>query len=226
MKFIGSTVGRCVKLFAWEEARPTHGVNSAILAAAVAEQFNFQIRPTSPILPDSVIKFGDGSIVIDGALIAIQKFDIYSDGYAVDCTNTNDAKAVSDEIFKWAQTDLGFRELIRQPKIIYLSQVTVEFAPEFENIFKGWKKLQALLNESVQERYGFNQDVNVYRVHWRSDPNTVVNNTLVSDFWIERKIGEFYSSNRWHCHGALPTDEWLRLLEAIEALAVAKEAAN
>jgi hypothetical protein len=223
VKFIGSTVGRCVKLFAWEEARPTHGVSTAILAAAVAEQFNFQIRPTPPITPDSVIKFGDGSVVIDGAVIAIQKFDIYSDGYAADCANTSDAKLVSDEIFRWAQTDLGFRELIRPPKIIYLSQVTVEFAPEFENIFKAWKNLQSLLNGSVQERYGFSKDVDVFRVHWRGDPNTIVNNTLVSDFWIERKVGEFFSTNRWHCHGPLPTDEWLRLLEAIESLAISDQ---
>lgn len=220
MKFIGSIVGRCVKLFSWEEARPTHGVSTAILAATIAEQFNFQIRPTSPITPDLVIKFGDGSVVIDGTLIAIQKFDIYSDGYAAECANTTDAELVSDEIFRWAQADLGFRELIRPPKIIYLSQVTVEFASEFENIFKGWKKLQSLLNGSVQGRYGFSEDVDVYRVHWRGDPRTIVNNTLVSDFWIERKVGEFYSANRWHCHGALPTDEWLRLLEAIEALAI------
>jgi hypothetical protein len=220
VKFIGSTVGRCVKLFAWEEARPTHGVNTAILAAAVAEQFDFQIRPTPPISFDAVIKFGEGSAVIDGTPIAIKKFDIYSDGYAVDCTNTTDAKLVSDEIFRWAQTDLGFRELIRPSKIIYLSQVTVEFSPEFENIFKGWKKLQSLLNGSVQERYGISKDVNVYRMQWRGDAHSIVNNTLVSDFWIERKVGEPYSSNRWHCHGALPTEEWLGLLEAIEASAI------
>jgi hypothetical protein len=220
VKFIGSLVGRCVKLFAWEEARPVHGVNSAILAAAIAEQFNFQVRPKPPITTDAVIKFADGSVVLDGALIAIQKFDIYSDGFAVDCSHTADAKLVSDEIFRWAQTDLGFRELVRPAKIVYLSQVTVEFAPEFEDIFKGWKRLQGLLNGSVQDRYGFNQDVNVHRVQWRGDPHTIVNNTLVSDFWIERKFGEPYSSNRWHCSGPLPTDEWLSLLEAIEGSAI------
>ena len=110
---------------------------------------------------------------------------------------------------------------MRAPKIVYLSQVTVEFSPEFENLFKGWKKLQGILNGAAQTRYGFTQDVNVYRMHWRGDPHTLVNNVLVSDFWIERKLGEPYAANRWHCHGALPTDEWLRLLEAIEAMAIA-----
>jgi hypothetical protein len=220
VRLIGSHVGRCLKLFAWEEVRPVHGVNSSILAAAIAEQFNFQIKPTPPILPDTVIKFGDGSAVINGTLIAIQKFEIYSDGFAVDCTNTDDAKLVSDEIFRWDQTDLGFREFIRQPRLIYQSQIIAEFVPEFENIFRGWRKLQNLLNASVQQRYGFNQDVNVHRVHWRGDPHTIVNNTLVSDFWIERKVAEPYSSNRWHCHGVLPTNEWISLLEAVEKLAV------
>ncbi|WP_027556340.1 hypothetical protein [Bradyrhizobium sp. Cp5.3] len=220
MKLIGSTVGRCLKLFAWEEVRPTHGVNSAILATALAEQFNFQIRPTPPISLDQVVKFGDGAVIINGTMIAIQKFDIYSDGYAVDCSNTDDAKLVSDEIWRWAQSDLGFRDFIRPPNTIYLSQVTVEFAPEFENIFKGWKKLQDILNESAQKRYGFSQDVNVLRVQWRGDAHTLVNNTLVSDFWIERKAGEPYATNRWHCHGVLPTNEWLSLLETIEAMAI------
>jgi hypothetical protein len=221
MKLIGSTIGRCVKLFAWEEVRPLHGISGAILAAAVAEQFNFQIRPPVPIPSDAIIKFGDGSVIVNGAMTAIQKLDLYSDGFSVDCSNTDDAKLVSDEIFKWAQTELGYRDFIRPPKIIYLSQVTVEFSPEFENIFKGWKKLQSLLNEKAHQRYGFSQNVDVHRMQWRGDPHTVVNNTLVSDFWIERKAGEAYSSNRWHCHGVLPTDEWLSLLETIEAMAVA-----
>jgi hypothetical protein len=220
VKLIASTIGRCVKLFAWEEVRPLHGVNSAILAAAIAEQFNFQTRPKPPVPLDAVIKFGDGVAAINGALIAIQKFDIYSDGFAVDCTNTDDAKLVSDEIFRWAQTDLGFRDFIRAPQIVYQSQVTVEFSPEFENLFKGWKKLQELLNSSAQQRYGFSEDINVHRMQWRGDPQTLVNNVLVSDFWIERKAGEPYSSDRWHCHGVLPTAEWLALLQDIENLAI------
>ena len=66
MIVIGSTIGRCVKLFSWEEVRPTHGVNSAILAAAIAERFNFQVRPALPIPFDAVVKFGDGSAILDG----------------------------------------------------------------------------------------------------------------------------------------------------------------
>jgi hypothetical protein len=220
VKLIASTNGRCVKLFSWDEVRPAHGIGSSILAAALAERFEFQIRPPIPIPPDAVARFGDGSARIDGTLIAIQKFEVYSDGFAVDCSNTDDARLVSDEIFKWAQSDLGFKEFVRPPKIVFVSQVTVEFSPEFENIFMGWKKLQALLNGSVQGRYAFKQDVNIFRLHWRGDPFTIVNNLLVSDFWIERKVGEPFSSNRWHCSGPLPTDEWVRLLEAIESLAL------
>jgi hypothetical protein len=74
--------------------------------------------------------------VINGTLIAIQKFEIYSDGFAVDCTNTDDAKLVSDDIFRWAQTDLGYREFIRQPRLIYQSQITAEFDPQFGENFK------------------------------------------------------------------------------------------
>jgi hypothetical protein len=185
-----------------------HGINSALLAAALAERFNFQIRPSTPIPPDTVVKFAEGLANIDGAIIAIQKFDLYSDGFAVDCSNTDDAKLVSDEIFRWAQTDLGYRDFVRPPKVDYLSQVTIEFAPDFENIFRGWKKLQSILNECTQQRYGFNQDINVHRLQWRGDAFTVVNNTLVSVFWIERKAGKPYSANRWHCHGVLPTNEW------------------
>jgi hypothetical protein len=221
MKLISSNIGRCVKLFAWEEVRPLHGINSTLLAAAVAEQFNFQIRPPAPISPDSVVKFAEGFANIDGPLIAIQKLELYSDGFAVDCSNTDDAKRVSDEIFKWARTELGYRDPVQPPKVVYRSQITVEFVPEFENIFRGWKKLQKLLNDSVQQRYGFDKDIDVHRVQWRGDAHTILNNLLVSDFWIERKAGQPYSSNRWHCHGVLPTDEWIALLEKIESLAIA-----
>ena len=169
---------------------------------------------------DAAVKFADGSIEIDGALIPIQKFDLYSDGYAVECSQTDDAKCVSDAIFNWAKTDLAYREFVRPPKIIYQSQVIVEFAPGFENLFKTWKRIQSILNESVQNRYGFDQDVSAYRVQWRGDAQTIVNNVLVSDFWIERKLGEPYSSNRWVCTGPLPLADWLALLEVIENLAL------
>jgi hypothetical protein len=221
VKVISSTAGRCIKLFAWDEVRPVHGITPTLLARAVTEQFNFQIKPSGPA-PQDMGKFGDGSIVVDGALIAIQKFDIHSDGYAVECTNTDDAKLVSDEIFRWAKTDIGYKDFVRQPQIIYISDVTVEFDPEFENIFRGWKKLQSLLNGSAQGRYGFDQNINMYRAQWRGDAFTIVNNLLVSDFWIERRIGEPYTSNRWHCHGPLPTSEWLSLLESIEGLAISE----
>jgi hypothetical protein len=220
VKLIGSTIGRCVTLFSWDEVRPIHGVNPAILAAAVMERFNFQLGPTPPVALDKVVKFADGSTVIEKTMIAINKFEMYSDGFAIECTNTDDAKSVSEELFKWAQIEFGYRDFIREPKVTFLSQVTVEFAPGFEKLFKEWKKLQSILNASVQKRYGFSQDVDVHRLQWRGDAHTLLNNTLVSDFWIERKATEPYATNRWHCSGPLPTAEWVGLLEAIEALAI------
>jgi hypothetical protein len=222
VKFIGPNGGRCVKLFSWEEVRPLRGTTPNILVSVIVERFHFQFKPTVPVPPDTVIKFADGSTDIDGALIPIQKLDIYTDGFAVECMQTEDAKSVSDEIVKWAQTDLGYRDFVRPPKVIFQSQVIVEFAPEFENLFKAWKKLQSLLNDSVQNRYGFNQNVDVYRLQWRGDAHTVVNNTLVSDFWVERKASESHGLNRWVCTAPLPTDEWLALLESIEKLALSK----
>ncbi|MGJ4924812.1 hypothetical protein ACQR1H_31175 [Bradyrhizobium sp. HKCCYLRH2015] len=220
MRLIASVIGRCLKLFSWEEIRPVHGISPAILASAIADRFQFQIKPPLPLPPDSVAKFGDGSVVIGDILIAIQRLETYSDGFSVDCSNTDDAKLVSDEIVNWAQADLGFKPFIRPPKHVFLSQVTVEFAPEFENIFRGWKRLQALLGERAKSRYEFTQDVNLLRLQWRGDPFTLANNTLLSDFWIERKAAEPFSANRWHCSGALPTSEWVELLEAMERIAV------
>lgn len=220
MKFIGSNGGRCTRLFSWEEIRPTHGITPSLLAAVVTERFQFQVRPPHPVPQDTLLKFADGSVVIDGTLIPFMKLDVYSDGYAVECNNTDDAKLVSDELLKWAQTDLGFRDFVRPPQVVYQSQVLVEFDPGFENIFRSWKKIQSLLNASTQERYGFSGSVDVLRLHWRGDSHTIVNNNLVSDFWIERKVTESHSSNRWICTGVLPLNDWLDLLEAIEALAI------
>jgi hypothetical protein len=220
VKFIGPNGGRCLKLFSWEEVRPLHGITPTILVSAITERFHFQFKPALPVPPDTVVKLADGSIEINGALIPIQKFDIYTDGFAVECAQTDDAKLVSDEIVSWAQTDLGYRDFVRPPKIVYQSQVVVEFVPEFENLFKAWKIIQGILNESVQNRYGFSQDVDVYRVQWRGDAHTIVNNMLVSDFWIERKAAEPHSSNRWVCTAPLPMIDWLAMLEVIENLAL------
>ena len=123
MKLIASNVGRCVKLFSWEDVRPVHGVNTTILVAAIAERFGFQFKPPAPVAPDIVLHFGEGSVLIDKDLIAIAKLDVYSDGFAVNCANTDDALLVSDEIVRWAQSDMGYREFIRAPQIVFLSQV-------------------------------------------------------------------------------------------------------
>jgi hypothetical protein len=219
VKLIGNNGGRCIKLFAWEEVRPPHGITASILVPAVAERFHFQFKPASPVPPDTVVKFADGSIEIDGALIPIQKLDFYTDGFATECSQTDDAKLVSDEIVKWAQTDLGYKDFIRPPKVLFQSQVIVEFKPGFEKLFSAWKKLQGILSTAVQQRYGFSQKVDLFRLQWRADAQTVVNNILVSDFWIERKLSEPHTSNRWVCTGALPTNEWIALLETIEGLA-------
>jgi hypothetical protein len=226
VNFIASSIGRCIKLFSWEEIRPVHGMGPAMLAAAITERFGFQVRPTIPLPPDTKATFADGVTTVGDTVIAIQKFESYSDGFGVDCANTDDAGLVADELIKWAQTDLGFRVFSRPPKTIFLSQVVVEFSPEFENIFKSWNKLQSLMSGPVQRRYGFDQSVSVQRLQWRGDPHAIVNNALVSDFWIERKAGEPFSSNRWHCSGALPTEEWVELLGVLERLAVQGDAAQ
>lgn len=191
-----------------------------MLAAALSERFGFQTRPTFPLVSDASAKFTDGAAVVDGTLIAIHKLESYTDGLGVDCTNTDDAKLVLDEIFKWARAELGFRDFIRPPKDIFISHITVEFSPDFKNIFKSWVKIQALLNASTQDRYGFDKNVDLYRLQWRGDPHTIVNNALVSDFWIERKAGEPHSENRWHCSGPLPTQELIDLMQTLEGLAL------
>jgi hypothetical protein len=220
VKYIGPIGGRYLKLFSWEEVRPIHGMTNTIMVAAAAERFNFQFKPPAPVPPDAVLKFADGAAIIDGTLIPIQKFDVYSDGFAAECATTDDAKLISDEILRWAQSSLGFREFSRPPKEIFQSQITVEFDPGIENIFKAWKRIQGIMNASVQERYGLSQNVDVYRLEWRGDAHTVVNNMLVSNFWIERKAAESHASNRWVCTGPLPTDELVGFLGVIEEIAL------
>lgn len=190
-----------------------------MLAAALSERFEFQTRPTFPLTEGSA-KFMDGATLVDGTLIAILKLESYNDGLAVDCSNTDDAKLVMDEIFNWARAELGFRDFIRPPKEIFISHITVELSPDFNKIFKSWVQIQALLNASTQGRYGFDKNVDLYRVQWRGDPHTIVNNALVSDFWIERKAGEPHTENRWHCSGPLPTQEMIDLMGTLERLAL------
>lgn len=219
MKFIGANVGRCVKLFAWEEVRPVHGVSTRHLVTAICDRFKFQVKPDFPVAADTVIKFAEGSTVIEKTLIAIQKMDLYSDGYAIDCANTDDAKLVSDEVFKWAKEELGYGDFIREPKVIFLSQIVVEFDPDIGSLFGRWEKIQSLLNQAIQVRYKVDKSVEATRMQWRCDPHLVLNANLVSDFTIERKALEPYSSNRWFCSGPLPTQDLADLLASLEGLA-------
>jgi hypothetical protein len=217
MKFIGPVLGRCIYLFAWEEVRPPHGESFALLARSLVDRYHFLIPPDPPKREQTApIPFREGFAVVDDQPIALSKLEIYSDGFAVDCLNTDDAGKVAEDLIKWCQSTLGYRDFFRPPQKVFGCQIVVEFEREIGEILKKFGKLQSALSGPIQERYGVNSLVGLQRIEWKCDPHTTVNASIFTDYVIERRAGEPYTSNRFFCSAPLPTSEAVSVFEMVE----------
>lgn len=223
MKLIGPEVGRYILIFPWEEVRPFSGMGIPFTVHALTERYKFQFPPplnrTWKEIEGSILEFREGIFVDEPHTAVVNELSLYSDGFAVQCRMTDDAERVAKDMIEWAQRDMDFRQFVRDPIKLHFSQVVVQFEANVERLLKDWTEIQQLLSAAVSRRHPNATPVRLQRFSFKSDPMTMVNANLTSEFVIERRANEPFGSNRFVCSGPLPTHDLLTLLSGLDHMA-------
>jgi hypothetical protein len=229
MQLIGTETGIASLILAWEEIRPLSLIPMNVVGAALTERYKFQYPPAQyrnyAEAQAAVHEFRSGALEHQDRLISVLGIIIYSDAIAVECSNTDDADIVLDNLMAWAR-GLGFREFIRPPQKLYGSRLVAKFDLPLERLFGISNDLISLMAASAESHYGSIQPFGMLNINFRADNRKVANSNLFSHFSFERRMNEPYDENRFVCSAPLSTSEHLTLLGQIEGLAKSKGAAS
>jgi hypothetical protein len=216
MNVISIEQGRVLDLVPLEEIRPNFGIYLPEFVTSITERYGFVSGPKD--LSEAVTagaKFQHGHFIIDGTQVVIKELGIYSDGIIVDTFSTHISDLVLDDLLIWAKDKFGLRERATPARRTYTNVAVVEFE---RNVEGGLGKLAAignLLAEYLRSAYGWDYEYNVHRIAFSVDPLGIpqFRNT---QFFIERRLQDPYSGNRYFSGAPMQTEEHLRLLETIE----------
>src|SRR5438309_1535712 len=107
MEIVSYLQAREVLLLNYEQILPLGGLFFPDLLSAVGVRYEFSSTPPSnlPIakfLPDGA-KFETGKLALEDREVPIQEFTIYSNGIVAVANKTEDAQALLDDFFSWAE---------------------------------------------------------------------------------------------------------------------------
>lgn len=223
MKLVGTERGQVALLFPWVDIRPPQGMTITQTVMLLTERYRFQFPPSLDRpwteIEGQTLRFFEGFFETDQAIIPITSLFVYSDGLAVECSDTQHAEAVVADLVAWARESHGFRPFMRPPLKIYASAVVVQFERSLEKLFGKWAKIRDSFSKPIQEVYGIPHDVSLNRLSVKCDPLSLLHANLISEYVLERRVGERFSEEIYYCAGPLPTARLVDLLGALEGLA-------
>jgi hypothetical protein len=142
------------------------------------------------------------------------------DGDIAIATRTEQANLFLDDLMRVLDENLGYR--LRSGKVTksFLSNVVVEFDKSLEEYFEAISKMVAVINDARPGRSPFN----IKRLGFgEMDISPLQTDPLVTveraDFVIERRVGHPFEENRYFCTAPMTTEDHVRVLERIEAIA-------
>ncbi len=190
---------------------------------AFTEKFKFQGPPNFVGRPwkeleASPIEFKEGVFALETGEIPIMSFTLYNDAISAQCRLSDDAEVVLDGIMKWARDTLALRDFQRPPTRLYMSAIVVAFEKSVEAIFAKWNGIQEIFAPGIKNLYGVEDRLAPARITINCDPITTPRSVLVSEFLIERRLGEPYGENRFFVSGPLRTNDLIAATERLEKL--------
>jgi hypothetical protein len=222
MKIVAHELGQLVYLVPAEEVRPVHHIPVQDVIAKLADRYRFASLPELSELWTKLnaegLKFRDGRILRDGAPVGVIEFGIHNDGLMVKCRKTDDADFFLKDVLEWAQSELGFRKPTRPPRILYQSQVVVEFEKKLSSLVKDFAKLSKLLSEAYASQYEIQEQVDLSRIAFRCDPLKLPAASAPAEFLVERRANRSYSEERYFAAAPFPSALHVKLLQKLEGL--------
>lgn len=224
MKLIGIEFGRVSLLADLVDLGRRTGIHLPEAAALVQQRYSFVHAPT--VLPASeqqpMYRFERGVLKKGVKTHTFSAFEVHPHGLVVQGTDTDAGEAFFEDFFEFGIENLGMKKPSREPSMVFLSALVVEFEEDFNKVLKTWKELSELCGASLKSTYHIDQKVQVGSLNLRPDPQDLTprQSVLIGDFSLDRRIYEPYEHNRFYAMAPLRTDDHIALLKRFEKIAL------
>jgi hypothetical protein len=225
MKVIGPLQGIAAYREAQEEYQPENGSLPRDLIELVRITYEFQVFPQLQLgmPPPAPLDFAMGQFSANDTRFVINRLIMTGDGDIAFAVRTEQADLFLDDLMRLLDENLGYR--LRTGKIAksFVSNVVVEFDQGLEEYFGSLSNMMTIINDARPGHPPFNIKRLAFGEADTSPPPT---DPLViierADFVIERRVGRPFGENRYFCTAPMTTDDHIRTLERIEAIARGK----
>lgn len=223
MKVISSHSGTVALAVSADDVTPHAGVMSRDLISFISSTYNFAVTPMIPEgVPPFAIQtftFQSGALSDGNNQIPIFQLNIVPNGDIIFARDTDAADKVMNDFTARLVSTFGYRFEGAQARRIYQSALVVEFEDGIESFIEALAKIEGILNSKMSradapfkiKKLGFGY----------GDPTATIVPTVEgienSDFLLERRANEPYSKNRYFCTAPTRTEEFIKILETIEA---------
>lgn len=220
MLLVGTELGRLVLLFSPEEGRPIHGWHPPDAFRAIKERYSFEYSPNLQqpwdVVQKDGLRFRLGKFAFGERSAAISELAIFNDGIVISALTTEAADAFSQDLIDWAKKTLGYRDFIKPPRQLYLSQIVVQFAHSPNTILGNFAKFSAMLSGVYEKRYKHKVPFEAVSFNLGYDKLNVPQWFTPANFFIERRSGKQFEENTFLCEAGLTTTDHIQALEALE----------
>jgi hypothetical protein len=222
MKLIGPLQGIAAYRKPPEEYQPETGILPHDMIELIRFAYGFhifpQLQPNTP--PPASTEFQGGRFSANGSSFVINRLIMTLDGDIAIATRTEQADLFIDDLIRLLDENLGFRLRIGNLTKSFVSNVVVEFDNGLEEYLEPLSKMIAVINDARPGRSPFNIKRLAFGEADTSPPPT---DPLIiierADFVIERRAGRPLEENRYFCTAPMATEDHIRILERIEAIA-------
>lgn len=222
MKFVSCDAARATVLFPIEEILPLDGFDSSSLFDAIAARYEFSLGPDLAIPREeraSIARFESGCVAVgEDGKVDVYEFSIFADGFVVGSSRTEHAVAFVADLMEWLCKEHGFRQPSTVPETILSSQLVVEFEKPLSGLIKLHDKIGREISDAVGNVFGAPVPMQVARIDFGFDSIGLKAAHQIPSFYLERRAGAPYSSERYFSLAPMSTVKHLETLEAIEKL--------
>jgi len=226
MKFIGPIQGIAAYRKPPEEYQPDKGMLPQELVELVRATYGFQsfpqLQPNTPIQASQDFQMGRFST--DEESYVINRLIMTIDGDIAIATRTEQADLFLDDLMRLLDENLGYRLRVGAIRKRFVSNLVVEFDHGLENYLVKLSEIIGVINEfRPAERLPFNikrlsfGEMDIFPPP--ADPLVLIEK---GDFIIERRTAHPFEENRYFCSAPMTTEDHIRVLERIEAVARGK----
>jgi hypothetical protein len=223
MKLIGPLQGIAAYRTSVEEYQPETGMLPQELTELVRTAYGFQSFPqfhANAPLP-AIQDFQMGRFSTDGESYVINRLIMTIDGDIAIATRTEQADLFLDDLRRLLDEKLGYRLRDAAIRKRFVSNIVIEFDRGLELYLAKLSEIMSVINDSrPAERSPFN----IKRLSFggmdtyppSADPLVLLER---ADFTIDRREGHRFEENRYFSSAPMTTQDHIRVIEQIEAIA-------